>query len=121
MENEKIPNALTLSNIGRPKTEDGKIGAAEELFDHALQDVLANINDVNPDAEAKRTIGLQFVFVPQNDRTTVDVQIQVATKLAGVIKAQTRIYVGKNKGEFFAVEDDPKQMLLGLESPPAQI
>ena len=59
-----------------------KEGAAVEMFDRALQKVLININDINTTL-AKREILLKMELLPSEDRTLVEINFGVSTKLAG--------------------------------------
>lgn len=92
-------------------------GAAPELFDAELDRVLRNIEDRNTDAEGVRKITLEVVFKPAEDRVGCDVDIKVSSKLAGITTASTKLILGKSAGKLFAVEHDPKQLLLEMASP----
>lgn len=87
-------------------------GAALELFHKALRDVLQNIDDPNTDAEARRSIVLQFNFTTDDERRMAPVEVKCSTKLAGIKGASTMLYVGRHHGELVAVEHNPKQELL---------
>lgn len=52
-------------------------GAAEELFQQALLAVLENIVDPNMDAKKKRTIEIQFTFLPDGKRGGVAVGVEI--------------------------------------------
>lgn len=91
-------------------------GAASELFDHALAEVLANIRDPNTDAEAKRTIKLEFVFNPHRSRNEAAVSVEVSSKLAGVLPASGYLFVAREDGQLVAYTNDVQQENLPLET-----
>lgn len=94
-----------------------KGGAAVELFDRALEDVLKNIADVNTDPKAVRKISLDFVFKPGEERDTGAVLIRANTKLAGIQPAGTIVYFGRLGGKLAAVENNPKQLTFDQGKP----
>lgn len=83
-------------------------GAAIELFQKALDDVLRSIADPNTDHKAKRTIRLEFVFGTNEDRNVSDVEVKCKTSLPGVKGVHTIVYIGKDQGQLVAVEQ-PRQ------------
>jgi hypothetical protein len=85
-------------------------GGAPELFEHALEEVLANIQDQNTDAKAKRSITMTFTFAPMEDREMVATALQVKTKLAPVAAVVSRIYVSPFDGVLEATTEDPRQL-----------
>lgn len=79
---------VSLENLGS--------GAAVELFDDAMQKVLANINDPNTKAQAVREITLKVKIKPVGDqRDVATVEMQAIPKLAPVQPASTSISIGK--------------------------
>ncbi len=93
---------ITLATIGR--------GAAEELFQQHVQDVLKNVTDVNTNAEAERVITLRFRFKPDLKRQMGAVKIESSAKLAGRLPAGTVVYMGADRsGKLVAQESDPRQ------------
>lgn len=86
-----------------------KGGALVELFDRALEQVLKNINDPNTDAEATRKIKMEVSFKANEDREQCAVILKCTPVLAGIKPVGTIAYLGRIKGEFVAVENDPKQ------------
>ena len=88
-------------------------GAAEEVFERELKEVLKNIADVNTEAEAKRGIVMEFKFSPGPDRGSAVIEIQCRSKLAAVTKVRASMFVVKKTGG--AVEGyphDPRQAAL---------
>ena len=86
-----------------------KNGAALELFEAALSEVLENIEDPNIVAKAKRTIELKVSFAVGEDRDISGVAIEVGTKLAKRNAAITVVHIGRRMGALIAVEYDPQQ------------
>jgi len=68
-----MPDQISLINLGG--------GAAVEKFQIELNQVLANIMDVNTD-EGKREIVLKVEFKPSRDRDACDIRIHCKSKLA---------------------------------------
>ena len=87
-------------------------GALEELFGAELTKVLANIQDVNTDPKAKRSIGIKLEFAPSEDREMTEVKVTCNAKLAGLLTVKTRAFLGRQNGRLVAVEHDPKQSKL---------
>jgi hypothetical protein len=83
-------------------------GAALELFQNALDQVLKNIDDPNTEAHARRAIRLEIGFVADEDRRVSNVEVKCTTKLAGVRGAKTLVYIGRHEGQLVAVEQ-PRQ------------
>ena len=94
------PKELTLAGLHD--------GAAVEMFQAALENVLENIGDLNTDHKSKREIRLTFAFTTNEERNVSDVVIQCGTKLAGMKGVQSLVYIGKHEGRTVAVEQ-PRQ------------
>jgi len=92
---------VTLANLA--------MGGAVELFDEELRKVMENIADINTDPKTARTITLQVKIVPDKDRSFGPVEISCASKMAPVSKLSTRLFFGKDRGNYFAIEHDPTQ------------
>jgi hypothetical protein len=103
MEMEK----LNLGNIAR--------GAAEEIFSLELARVLANIADVNSDAEQKRTITLEFIFKPFADRSGTEIIVQSKAKLGAVNAVKGAAFIVRKGGQIAAYPHDPRQAALFSE------
>ncbi len=85
-------------------------GAALELFEKAVADVVRNIADTDTEATAEREITIKFKFRPEGDRRGVEVVTTAATKLAGAMKHKSRAYVGKDTaGGAHLFLEDPRQ------------
>lgn len=93
---------IRLHNIGG--------GAATEMFDDALEEVLDDIADQNTVATSPRVIKLEFKFKPDADRHVSELEIfKVVTK--GKKKPlKTRAFMGLNAdGNPTAFEYNPRQ------------
>lgn len=95
---------LSLSNLGD--------GGALELFDVALQEVLANIQDPNTLADATRSVTLTVTFKPDKSRDIGLCKYKVVPKLASVAEQETRVFLAQQpdaSGHYYATEHNPKQ------------
>jgi hypothetical protein len=107
MAEQKLTDAATI-NIGNINE-----GAAIDAFDMELRKVLENISDLSTVATADRTITLRVTFKPESDRCKVHTEFAIATKLAGIEKHVSKIFVAKtDDGELVALDADPRQMPL---------
>jgi hypothetical protein len=79
---------LTLDNIAQ--------GAAPALFAEEWQRVLDNIRDLNYDAVTTRSVTLKISVIPNKDRDTGAVMIDVTSKLAPRNGIATSIGIGKD-------------------------
>ncbi len=86
-----------------------KGGAAVEKFNHALSQVLENIDDPNTDADAERSISLVVKMKPSPDRAEVAYTIQVKPKFAPPTADGGLMYVGRRHGGLVAVDFNPQQ------------
>lgn len=92
-------------------------GALVELFGAELQRILSNITDPNTDTTTKRVMTIQIKFKPNRDRDVADVDITCSSKLAGIMTVSTQLFMGKIRGEYVAVESDPRQSKLFDQEP----
>jgi hypothetical protein len=99
-----------------PRDDDDRVtlttlkdGAAVELFEAALEEVLSNIEDPNIVAKANRVINIKVTFMCGEDRDISGVAIEVDTKLAKRNAATTVVHIGRRLGALIAVEYDPRQ------------
>jgi hypothetical protein len=106
-----VSKGVTLSTMNR--------GAAEELFQAELQKVMENIQDINTEAKAKRTITISLVFVPNETREEIGLEIAVGHKPAQMRGTSTRLYSDGRKvaGRYEVVEYDPKQLRFAEMAP----
>lgn len=71
-------------------------GAANELFDRDLKEVLTNIKDRNT-GEGKRSISLVFTFEPTESRNEMEVSVQSKVKLQPAVPARSFAFIGREK------------------------
>lgn len=75
-------------------------GAAIELFDFALQDAVANIEDPNRDPLAERKITMTVILKPSKTRQgMIDVEIKVEPKLQARKVINTILNFGRVNGK----------------------
>lgn len=84
-------------------------GAAGELFQRELDRVLENIQDPNTDAEAKRSVVLEFVIRPENEREGAKISVQASSKLAAPKPHVATMYMGERDGKVVAVTSSLRQ------------
>src|SRR6185437_6852436 len=85
-------------------------GAIPELFRERLLSVIANIDDLNCEAKAKREITVKVTFEPDATRQMVAVKVSLGSKLAAPKKAEGAVFlVHKRNGELIAVENNVHQ------------
>lgn len=85
-------------------------GVVPELFQDALCRVLANIDDLNCDAKAKRGLTVEMTFEPDASRQALNIKVSVKTKLAAPKKAESTVFLVRDQhGAVFAVESNPNQ------------
>lgn len=90
-------------------------GAALELFERELSQVLDNIVDPNTEAKAKREITIKVRFSPGEDRDIGAVDITAASKLVAANGAATQVFIGRVHGQVVAIENDPKQLQMQFD------
>ena len=102
--------SLGLSNIAR--------GAAPELFERELQQVMENIDDVNTKADATRKITLEIAITPDAYREQMNVSVEAKSKLAPVRHVSGQAYIGRKNGKLQAYTHDVNQMELNVDDKP---
>jgi hypothetical protein len=107
--------------VGEPQLIDFATvsdGALIEAFGLKLSEVLQNIADPNTPATAKREISLVLSLHPKEDRTQINIQFTCKARLASLMPATSRIFMGKDgDGNLYALDKDPRQQ--NLFTPPA--
>lgn len=82
-------------------------GEIMEKADYALEQVLANINDINTDEKKKREIVIKMSFTPRKNREEIGMAVQVSTKLVPVDPTETTLFnvseTNKDTGEVVSV------------------
>ena len=92
---------LSLQNIGG--------GAAVELFDRELESVLKNIQDVETDPKAKRTIVLKIEIEPNDSRGECVINTSASSKLAPAKSNGSTMHVVRDGAKIRAFHFDPTQ------------
>jgi hypothetical protein len=92
---------VTLVTIGK--------GVLMELFDRELERVMADILDLNSEAEAKRSIQIKIGINPDKDRGFGACTIEVSSLLGKPKPVGSLMYFGRKNGKFIAVENQPEQ------------
>jgi hypothetical protein len=96
-------------------------GALVEAFEVELAKVIKNIMDPNTEAKAKRSITMTVDFHPKDDRVQINVESEVKTRLAGLVPANSRIFVAKDAdGVLYALDEDPRQMHIFTPAKPVE-
>jgi hypothetical protein len=110
VEEQQEAQAISISNVCE--------GAMVKAFENSLRKCLANIMDPNTEATRKREIKLVLSLHPKEDRVQINCEFDCTEKLASMIPATSRIYVGKDsEGTLYALTEDPRQM--NIFTPPA--
>lgn len=97
-------------NIKSVTAESLGMGAAIERLNDGFQQVLENIHDPNTHAEAVRQFTLTIKIKPKKDRNNCEYAIGMSTKLPGAKPVVGILFVGKQKGQICAFENDPDQL-----------
>lgn len=95
-------------------------GGVKELAELNLQRVLDNIRDLNTDPKKTRTLTVSMKFLSNDDRDTVNVDIQVDSKLAPIKAVATTLDIGDEGGKVVACERPkytPGQMRIDAVAP----
>ena len=80
-------------------------GAAAELFDAALQEVLDNIDNPMTDVKQPRVITLKLTMRPLGEeRRSCMASVSCSTKLAGVRPVSAAVSIGRHEGKMTAIE-----------------
>ncbi|MHA3065621.1 replication terminator protein [Lacticaseibacillus saniviri] len=80
-------------------------GAVQEKLVHAVEKVANNILDPNTDAKKARKITLGLTFKPNENRDTINLDVDVKESLAPEISVATTVLVGRDdKGKTVAKE-----------------
>lgn len=93
-------------------------GAAVELFERELGQVLENIDDVNTKGDFQREITLKFTIKPDADREEANLAVEAKSKLAPVKHATGQTYLGRRSGKLTAFIQDINQLELNTEAKP---
>lgn len=104
---------ITLQNLSK--------GAASELFERELNEVMKNINDKNTEAKKTRTITLKISIAPNNDRSACETTLQCTSTLAPVKGVDSSILLGKEGNKLTAYKSyEQEDMFDNLTEMPQQ-
>jgi hypothetical protein len=102
--NEK-PKNMTLATLGN--------GAAEELFQKELANVLGDIANPNKPWKTTRKISLTVEFVPNEERKFAHVVVTCEAKLPGAKPFMSAAYFAEDKdGKLIACEPNMQQLTI---------
>ncbi len=76
-----------------PNLSDMGGGTLEEMFQHVQMQVFENILDENTDAEFKRKVIIEIVYITDENRDDVAVGFQVIPKLAPIKHGKAHMFV----------------------------
>lgn len=68
-------------------------GAIIERADYEMAKIMQNITDANTKATGKRTLTLKLTFEPDEDRQTVAVKVEAASKLQPTTPVRTALFI----------------------------
>ncbi len=104
---------VSLENLGH--------GAAAEMFQAKLAEVIANISDPNTKPDAVRGVTLKLKIKPNKDRNFCAVEIACDNKCASLQPFETQMYVGMDKGVGVATEYNPDQAHLTVKNDDGEV
>lgn len=87
-------------------------GAVDEVFQRELAHLLENIADPNTNAEAPRSLTLEFKVKPFKDRTAAQIELVVKSKTAGMSSVAGTMYLQRRGAQLVAMNHDPRQARL---------
>lgn len=77
-------------------------GAVPELFQRELANIMANIDDENTPAQAKRSIVIEVTFLPDENREAIVTTVSCKSKIIPVKPAASLIYAVRKNGKLSA-------------------
>ena len=84
-------------------------GGLPELFQRELNDVMANIADVNTDPKKPRRITITVEVHPGPDRTNCNLELGITSKTVPVVKVMGSLYISKKGEKFEGYSSDIRQ------------
>jgi len=93
------------------------MGAALELFEAAWERLLDNVGDENTKATAVRSVQITVRVKPNEERNSAVTTVAVTDRLAPLSPHEHFVILGSNGHGVQAYTTDPKQQVLGLETP----
>ncbi len=94
-----------------------KGGAAIEMVDDAIQELLENIIDPNTDATTRRKVTLTLTLAPDQERESMHIKLDVRSSFAPHEAVGTIAFISHTRDGVVAVENDPGQRNLYEEKP----
>lgn len=80
-------------------------GGLQEKFDREIQQVFANVQDLNTEATKKRKVVVTIEFIPDDSRETVNLNSSIKTTLAPQVAVSSTMLTGiDNQGRIVAKE-----------------
>lgn len=107
-----------MSNLSTLDINNFAKGAAVELFERELTQVMENIADENTKAETARTITLTFTLKPDIDREQAALTVESKSKLAPIKQAAGQTVFGRKNGRLTAYCADINDWELNQDSKP---
>lgn len=98
---------LTIENIAS--------GALKDLFEYEWRRIVDDIADSTKQAKAARSMRINIVVKPTEDRGSGDVEVEVTSRLAKPKATRATVYLSEEHGEIVSYVNDPKQEELVLE------
>lgn len=98
-----------VKNLQYVSLESLALGAAGEVFDRALGQVLENIQDPNTDPRAKRQVTLTVTITPHDGRETAGYLAGAVAKLAPIRPHASIMHLGRVDGRAVAATADTRQ------------
>lgn len=92
-------------------------GAAVEIFQKCMEEVMDNIHDYSTDPQTPRTITLKIKFEPNNDRTGAEITVTPKVELAAVKACRGSIFITSKNGKPVPYVRDIRQEKLFNEEP----
>lgn len=105
----KVEEKVTLENLGH--------GAAAELFQAELNNVIFNILDPNTKPDALRSVTLKLKVKPSKERAMCAVEISCESRVAPSQPFESTLFVGIERGEATATEYNPNQQRIPFPEP----
>lgn len=85
-------------------------GAALELFEHKLEEVLENIADLNTPAVAARKVVLTVTLKPDAERESAAITIGCDAKLAPITPASSKMHMGRDGNKLCGYEREDEEV-----------
>jgi hypothetical protein len=94
-------------------------GQIVALFDREFSKILENVADENTPEKAVRSLKIEIKIKPEEGRGSAVVEVSAQSKLAAVKPSKSFAVFAFDGDKVTAYQSDPKQLSLGVETPPA--